>query len=149
MHRLFVLNSIFMAVLMTASIARAAECTIERDVLGTALRQASSCVRAYRVFEACSFGASGDVPLGTIVQKKCESVFLARLDAAKKANYKSKLTACEQKYAKQAGSMYRSFEAFCRAGVARDYANRYSRSARGGRGSKCGICAWGHHRDRH
>jgi|SRR4029077_7780101 hypothetical protein len=90
MRRLFVLNSIFMAVLMTASIARAAECTIERDVLGTALRQASSCVRAYRVFEACSFGASGDVPLGTIVQKKCESVFLARLDAAKKANYKSK-----------------------------------------------------------
>ena len=65
MRRLFVLNSIFMAVLMTASIARAAECTIERDVLGTALRQASSCVRAYRVFEACSFGASGDVPLGT------------------------------------------------------------------------------------
>jgi hypothetical protein len=55
MRRLFVLNSIFMAVLMTASIARAAECTIERDVLGTALRQASSCVRAYRVFEACSF----------------------------------------------------------------------------------------------
>ena len=58
MRRLFVLNSIFMAVLMTASIARAAECTIERDVLGTALRQASSCVRAYRVFEACSFGTS-------------------------------------------------------------------------------------------
>jgi hypothetical protein len=127
MRCLFVASSFCMVLLMTASLARAAECNIEREALHTALQQAYSCAHAYRVFKACSSGASGDVALGTIVQKKCESRFPAKLGAAASATYKRKLTGCDHKYAKQSGSMYRSFEAFCRAGLARDYADRYSR----------------------
>jgi hypothetical protein len=114
------------ALSVTAS-AWAAECTIERDALDDALRQAPSCLAAYRLFEDCALGASGDVPLGATVQEKCEADFLAGLDSAKRSAYRKQLAVCDRKYAKQSGTMYRSFEAFCRAGAARDYAKRYSR----------------------
>jgi hypothetical protein len=109
--------------------ALAAECTLERDLdaMVGALKQAPSCVAAYKMFEDCAFGASGDVPLGEAVQEKCEGGFLAKLDAAKKSAYSNQLAACDRKYAKQSGTMFRSAKAFCRAGMARDYAKRYSK----------------------
>jgi hypothetical protein len=105
----------------------AAECTIERDKLDDALRATPSCAAAYRLFELCEYGASGDVPLGAIVQEKCEANFLSRLDGARKGAYRRQLAVCNHKYAKEDGTMYRSFEAFCRAGAARDYSKRYSK----------------------
>jgi hypothetical protein len=105
----------------------AAECTIERDAWDDAFRDAPSCGAAYRLFETCSYGAGADVPLGATVQEKCEADFLGKLAGAKKAAYRKQLAACDRKYAREEGSMYRSFAAFCRAGIARDYAKRYSK----------------------
>ena len=112
---------------LAAPAAALAECTVERDVLDDALKQAPSCAAAYRLFEDCELGASGDVPMGEVVQEKCEADFLGKLDAARKADYRRQLFVCDHKYAKQTGTMYRSFEAFCRAGAARDFANRYGK----------------------
>ena len=69
----------------------AAECTIERDKLDDALRATPSCAAAYRLFELCEYGASGDVPLGAIVQEKCEADFLPRLDGARKGSYQEEV----------------------------------------------------------
>jgi hypothetical protein len=115
------------AALITFAPAWAAECMIERDAWDDAFRDAPSCGAAYRLFETCSYGAGADVPLGATVQEKCEADFLGKLAGAKKAAYRKQLAACDRKYAKEEGSMYRSFAAFCRAGIARDYAKRYSK----------------------
>ena len=118
---------LMVAALTTMASAWAAECTIERDAVDNALRQAPSCATAYRLFEACAYGATGDVPLGATVQEKCEADFVKKLDGAKKSTYRKQVAACDRKYAKESGSMYRSFAAFCRAGIARDYSKRYSK----------------------
>jgi hypothetical protein len=108
--------------------ALAAECTVEdRSTLEDVLAQAPSCAAAYKMFEDCALGGSGDVPLGDTVQEKCEGGFLSKLDAAKKSAYNKQLAACDRKYAKREGTMYRSATAFCRAGAARDYAKKYAR----------------------
>lgn len=105
----------------------AAECTLDPDMVEDALRQAPSCAAAYKLFEDCALGASGDVPLGTAVQEKCEDSFLSKLDAGKKSAYHKQLTACDRKYAHRSGTIYLSFAAFCRAGAARDLAKRYAK----------------------
>jgi hypothetical protein len=130
MGRIFVVTSFFIVSFTLVLSGEAAECTIDRGSLDTALRQTSSCGKAYRIFESCAFGAGRDVSLGAIVQEKCETEFLGRLNAAKMDAYKKQLAACDRKYAEHAGSMYRSFEAFCRAGVARAYASRFLRKRR-------------------
>jgi hypothetical protein len=108
--------------------ALAAECTVEdRSTLEDVLGQAPSCVAAYKMFEDCALGGSGDVSLGQAVQEKCEGGFLSKLDAGKKRAYNKQIDACDRKYAKQQGTMYRSAAAFCRAGTARDYAKKYAK----------------------
>jgi hypothetical protein len=117
------------ALLAGAAPVLGAECTLERDLdkMVEALQQAPSCAAAYRLFEDCEFVASGDVALGAAVQEKCEADFLGKLDATRRAAYRKQLFVCDHKYAKQSGTMYRSFEAFCRAGAARDLAKRYGK----------------------
>jgi hypothetical protein len=109
--------------------AFAADCpaksTMMDDVV-VALKQAPGCDSAMAVFEACEFGTSGDVALGAVVTQKCEGDFLNRLKAPQKHTYQRELRVCDRKYRNEDGTMYRSFEAFCRAGVAQ----RYSRHAR-------------------
>ena len=106
----------------------AAECTVEdRSTLDDVLAQSPSCAAAYKMFEDCALGGSGDVPLGEAVQEKCEGGFLSKLDAAKKTTYNKQIAACDRKYAKREGTMYRSATAFCRAGAARDYARKYAK----------------------
>jgi hypothetical protein len=94
------------------------------------LTGAPSCDRAMALFEACAFGASGDVGLGQIVTKKCEGIFLNRLSKSERRFYDRKVGACWQKYAKESGTMYRSMAAFCVAEVARAYAARAHKAKR-------------------
>ncbi len=58
--------------------ARAAVCPSKsmthEDIVDT-VKAAQGCDRAMKVFEACEFGASGDVDLGAAVEKKCEADF--------------------------------------------------------------------------
>ena len=79
------------------------------------------------MFEACAYVASIDVQFGAAVTEKCEATFLQRLSAAQRKAYDREQEACTRKYIKQEGSMYRSFEAFCHAKLARAYARRLAR----------------------
>lgn len=88
------------------------------------IRKAPSCDAAMEQFEACAYGASGDTGLGQIVREKCEADFLRRLGKPERAAYAAAINRCNRKYRNESGTMYRSFEAFCRAEVAQKYSRR-------------------------
>jgi hypothetical protein len=96
----------------------------QMDDVIAALKEAPSCDRAMRVFEACEYGASGDVQFGAVVEKKCEDGFLARLKVPQKRAYQREMGVCDRKYRNESGTMYLSFTAFCRAEVAQRYSHR-------------------------
>jgi hypothetical protein len=107
--------------------ARAEDCpakSTQMDDIVVALNKAPSCDRAMKVFEACEFGASGDVQLGAVVEKKCESDFLSRLKHPQRRAYQREMRVCDRKYRNESGTMYVSFTAFCRAIVAQRYSHR-------------------------
>ena len=106
-----------------------AKSTSMDDIIAS-LKQTKSCDDAMKVFEACEYGASGDVQFGEVVEKKCEADFLDKANASKKRAYKRELGVCDRKYRNKSGTMYISFTAFCRAQVAQRYA-RQMRKATG------------------
>ena len=113
--------------------ALAADCpakSTQMDDVIASLNAAKGCDAAMKVFEACQYGASGDVQFGEAVEKKCEADFLDRAGAARKAAYRRELGACDEKYKNQSGTMYRSFTAFCRAKVAQRYSEKALKAAR-------------------
>ncbi len=118
-----------LAVFLAAGSVRAAteQCparsTMMDDIIA-ALNDAPGCDQAMKVFEACEYGASGDVQFGAVVEKKCEADFLGYLKAPEKLSYRRELRVCDRKYRNESGTMYRSFTAFCRAEVAQRYAHR-------------------------
>jgi len=99
--------------------------TRDLDAIEMLIHEASSCQRAIAVFEICELGASGDVSLGAAATEKCEGDFLGKLSAAQKRVYSRKQKRCARKYQDKIGTMYRSFEAFCGAYVARDYSAKF------------------------
>jgi hypothetical protein len=123
------------AAILIAAPARAEDCpakSTQSDDVVASLKQAKSCDAAMKVFQACQYGASGDVEFGEVVEKKCEADFLDKADASKKQAYKRELGVCDRKYRNQSGTMYISFTAFCRAEVAQ----RYSQAVRKAAGAK-------------
>jgi hypothetical protein len=107
------------------------ECpTLDHQEIEDLLRKAPSCQRAGALFEICQFGASGDVSLGAIVTEKCEGDFLSKLNAAQRRAYDRGQKRCQRKYAHEDGTMYRSFEAFCGADLARHYSAKFLEAAR-------------------
>jgi hypothetical protein len=110
--------------------AIAADCpakSTQMDGIVTVINAAPGCDAAMKVFEACEFGASGDVQLGAAVEKKCEGDFLGRLKAPRKQAYQREMGVCDRKYRNQSGTMYLSATAFCRAQVAQRYAHKTPR----------------------
>lgn len=106
------------------------ECpTFNHEAIEDMLRHAPSCRRAVTLFEICEYGAGGDVTLGMAVTKKCEGDFLGKLSVAQKRAYDRKQKHCARKYQNEEGTMYRSFEAFCGAYVARDYSAKFLKVA--------------------
>jgi hypothetical protein len=133
-----ILAAVMLAIATSAGAARdrsgKEECpTLDHQEMEDLLRKAPSCRRAGALFEVCQSGASGDVSLGAIVTAKCEGDFLNRLSASRRRAYDRAQQQCRQKYANQAGTMYRSFEAFCGASVARNYSTRYLGAGGAGR----------------
>jgi hypothetical protein len=108
-----------------------AKSTSMDDIIAS-LKQTKGCDVAVKVFEACAYGASGDVQFGEVVEKTCEADFLAKANASKKQAYKRELGVCDRKYRNKSGTMYISFTAYCRAEVAQ----RYSREMRKAAGAK-------------
>jgi hypothetical protein len=85
------------------------------EAIAQAITAAGSCDKSMEVFEACSYAASGDVPLGEAVIKTCEGDFQAKLNAGQRKTYEQAIKGCWQKYRRESGTMYRSFEAMCAA----------------------------------
>jgi hypothetical protein len=113
---------VVLAVLVPAT-ARAADdrCPIESldlAVIEKGIKDAPGCDAALSMFKTCSVGAGGDVGLGAAVTEKCEALFDGKLSAPQKSAYSRARHACERKYARESGTMYRSFEAFCLAQAA-------------------------------
>jgi hypothetical protein len=128
-------NRILLAAVMFAISAAASgaqdkpkreECpTLDQQEIEDLLRKAPSCQRAGALFESCQLGTSGDVSLGAIVTEKCEGDFLGKLNVTQKRAYDREQKRCQRKYAHEKGTMYRSFEAFCGADVARHYSAKF------------------------
>lgn len=117
------------AVLFMLATAQAAteECpakSTQMDDIIAVLEKAPSCNRAMKIFEACEYGASGDVQFGAVVEKKCEADFLSGLKGAPKRAYQHEMQVCDRKYRNESGTMYISFTAFCRAQVAQRYSQK-------------------------
>ncbi|MCX7310238.1 MAG: hypothetical protein NTV56_00560 [Alphaproteobacteria bacterium] len=82
------------------------------------------------LFGLCSYGASGDVPLGEIVTKKCEGDFLAKLSQAQRKTYHRAIKRCDDVYKNEDGSMYRAMAAGCRVDLAQSYARKFRKGLR-------------------
>jgi len=135
---LFRMSLAFLAVLLPTCIALGApkpseqkECPVVEhslDAIEAAIAKAASCRESMEIFQACAYGASGDVPLGGAVIGKCEGDFLTKLNAKEKQAYERAVKRCWQKYRRESGTMYRSFEAMCAAAVAQAYSQRFLRA---------------------
>jgi hypothetical protein len=108
-----------------------AKSTSMDDIIAV-LKAAPGCDRAMTLFEACAFGASGDVQLGEVAAKTCEADFIGQASPPQKLGYQRELEACDRKYRNKSGTMYLSAAAFCRA----EAAQRYSRQALKAAGQK-------------
>ena len=124
-----------LAVLLNVGASQAAteECPAKStgmDDVIAALNDARGCDAAMKVFQACEYGASGDVQFGAAVEKKCEADFLGHLREPQKLAYQREMRVCDRKYRNQSGTMYISFTAFCRAEVAQRYSHQALKAAR-------------------
>jgi pimeloyl-ACP methyl ester carboxylesterase len=109
--------------------AVAAECPVpgfDWEKIEEAARAAPSCERSFQMLARCSSGAGSDVGLGSVVTSRCEADFLTKLSSAQRQVYRSAQARCQRKYQQESGTMYRSFEAFCGAEIARAYARRHA-----------------------
>ena len=105
-------------------------CFLSLDAIEAAIEHAASCGESMDIFQACAYVASGDVPLGQAVIRKCEGDFLNKLNSRQKQAYEKEISRCWQKYRQESGTMYRSFEAMCAAAVAQAYSRRFLGLAR-------------------
>jgi hypothetical protein len=121
------LSAIAVLAAVAAPAVAAEECPSDLDERIGLLEQAPTCARSLALFERCSYGASGDVALSQPVIKKCEGDFLTKLSTSQRQAYDRQQKRCARKYQDQSGTMYRSFEAFCSANLAKDYARRLAK----------------------
>ncbi len=120
------------AIVLIASPVRAKDCPVQEfslDAREDAIRKASTCRQALEIMEACAYGASGDTGLGGALHERCEPEFLPRLSKAQQRAYNREQKRGDAKYARQSGTMYRSFTAFCQAQSAVNYARRFGGKA--------------------
>jgi hypothetical protein len=105
-----------------ASICQGKSLTLDETV--DVLKAAPTCDASMKLFQDCSYGASGDVSLGRAVREKCEADFLSKLSAPQKQIYQRGQQACLRKYVHESGTMYVSWSAFCGAELAQRYSQR-------------------------
>lgn len=118
-------------VALAASPAASMDCpTRDGEKILELLDQAPTCEKSLALFQACSYGAGGDVGLSEVVISKCEGDFLTKLSISQRQAYDRQQKRCSLKYRNESGSMYRSFEAFCSANLAKDYARRFIKGAK-------------------
>jgi len=123
------LRAVLLAAMATAPAAAATpDCpTLDGDKILELLDQAPTCETSLALFRDCSYAASGDVGLSEVVIRKCEADFLTKLSTSQRQAYDRQQKRCARKYQTQSGTMYRSFEVFCSANLARDYSRRFAK----------------------
>ncbi len=95
------------------------------DAVNAAVRSAPDCDGAFRTFEDCQLGSTADNALASVVQAKCELLFMNKAGAAVKKAYKKAHERCNTIAGRNSGTMYQSFAAVCLARAARDFARRH------------------------
>jgi len=121
------------AMLLIITPVRAKDCPVKEfslDAREDAIRKAPTCKQALEIMEACAYGATGDTGLSGAVHERCEPEFLPRLSKSQKRAYHREQKRCDAKYARQSGTMYRSFTAFCQAQSTVAYARRFGAKAK-------------------
>jgi hypothetical protein len=107
---------------------KAKDCPVEEftlDAREDAIRKAPGCMQAFEIMQACAYGAGGDTSLAAALREHCEPEFLGKLSKAQKKAYGREQKRCDDRYAKQSGTMYRSFAAFCQAQSTVNYSRRF------------------------
>jgi hypothetical protein len=104
--------------LMIAPAALAAPCARDGDGIVAYVKSAPTCRAAMAHFRQCALGTSGDIELGSAVERRCD----ASIPASARGAYERQQAACTIKYSHRLGTMYRSLEALCRASLAARYA---------------------------
>jgi hypothetical protein len=120
----------------TLAVARsnAAECPVAgADATSEAIKSAPSCGAAAEVYGLCTWGSSMDIRFAAIAIEKCEAEFLGKLTAQQRRAYDQAKTRCGRKHAREAGTLYRSFEASCSVAVAKTYWQRITKASGGGK----------------
>src|SRR5215207_8819091 len=120
------------AMLLLATPLRAKDCPVQEfglEAREDAIRKAATCRQALEIMQACAYGASGDTGLSSAVRERCEPEFLPKLSKAQKRAYDREQKRCDDKYARQSGTMYRSFTAFCQAKSAMAHAAKFGATA--------------------
>jgi hypothetical protein len=109
----------------------AAECPVAgADATTEAIEQAPSCAKAAEIYGLCTWGSSMDIQFADVAIRKCEADFLAKTPPQRRTYDRAK-TRCGRKYARESGTLYRSFEASCSVELAKSY---WARMAKAGVG---------------
>ena len=110
----------------------AAECPVAgAEATSDAIEQAPSCPKAAEIYRLCTWGSSMDIQFADVAIRKCEADFLAKLAPQQRRAYDRAKTRCGRKYARESGTLYRSFEASCSVELAKTYWTRLTRAGPG------------------
>jgi NaMN:DMB phosphoribosyltransferase len=110
----------------------AAECPVSgAEATSEAIEQAPSCEKATEVYLLCTWGSSVDIQFADIAIGKCEADFLSKLTAQQRRTYDRAKQRCGRKYARESGTLYRSFEASCSVKLAKTYWDRVLKPSAG------------------
>ena len=126
---------LFAALAMLLALAQsptAAECPVAgAEATSDAIEQAPSCAKAAEIYGLCRWGSSMDIQFADAAIKKCEADFLATLTPQQRRSYDRAKRRCGRKFARESGTLYRSFEASCSVDLAKSY---WARMAKPGAG---------------
>ena len=111
----------------------AAECPVAgAEATSDAIEQAPSCAKAAEIYGLCTWGSSMDIQFADAAITKCEADFLDKLTPQQRKAYDRAKVRCGRKYARESGTLYRSFEASCSVDLAKTY---WARMAKAGAGN--------------
>jgi len=96
------------------------------DKVGVAIKATKSCQEAAEIAEVCALGASGDLEIAPVAERKCGLDFWKKLSAQEKNVYGKLQFKCNEKFSKMQGTMYLSAGAFCKLNVAKLYSELYT-----------------------
>lgn len=96
------------------------------DLVGKKIKKSESCYEGAEIAKACGMGSSIDISITAAAERKCGLDFWKKLTKSDLATYNGLQAKCSKKYDSRQGTMYQSFNAFCRLQVAELYSELYT-----------------------